>query len=1301
MSLVMRSQRAFSEENGRLPQTANVRSCDCCPYGYHIDLDFVRYCESLANAKPSEEELRRRANRRSRISMEFMLGMESLFEQWDAADRVQAVPEVTYETEPDSPRLPHTSTPYQQTRPRSSSVPRFTYGGLTRAESPFGTASSTCSSIRGTESDVPYTLRRTKTTISPPETRAFLRDALDEVCSDFERTLERTSMRRKKNGVAFNGVSSDRNNNTTIKMNGFSSHEKRNGYAWEPCFDVFDSCVSGNKSPRASRLYSRTVSLPFHQKPSPGEQKYESYVQATVAANAKSPVEVISPPAPPPRRHVVQTKSFSPNSTQISKSPLSEQVQDALRSTTTAAGADSNSADAQTLFNIREQMALSLKRMKDLEEQVKSIPVLKRELTQLRDEKQLLQQTVQRKDDELLRARDTTRLSSSPSPAVSPKFPSPVQFTPQRISPVALESLGARLRTNSSSSEKQAKPPLKRDVGTMCGLHTTRDIAVGSPIISFRTTGTNPDQNLGTITETLYSHLQMEERVATAVTKYEEERTLQQLKKQISVGTQMYVSKLGVRDSSIQTALEKPVQKYAVAVLAKPQTRESFVTCKPSVRTVASSEHSINDVLCEKCASSKRTVACGTEDTDSQSRNAMSLKQMEMPPRSNTFSLGENEKLTIKRKTIGTQSMPVAVRSEGNQTSATVVHTVGVQHVPEMQNSCTQSQVDTISRQTDTSGLIQLCTTQTSVDEVARPITPEPDSNPEPIPPKPETRNSGTNTLPSASIRHFGSNTEQVHKRDIGCGEIIKPHISIACADNYCDSCKDAIKHLAKDFSKVSASPLPTRAVDSKIPRPKPLPSPVPVRRQFLFQRQNTYTVPTPPLSPEKKIESSLHEKTPTVASFQQLDSASETQSFIPAPTNTKVAATRQPLSAKRNNESLNGNKSQENDNSFELTQAVEGDLIVKEEKRVSISWSRDASPAPISKAPIETEAVAEIEVQPQTVSVAEPTQTSLKDVSKGARRKNPVLKSSQDARKADDITVQERPPSKALLQKLATEEAEPRQKFLPNKEVLTALKFLNNSLLKKMGAKPLSSSSLKAAKSVIQQEWYRVSSSEQANPHEVEDYLDCFEGLSVPLLEYCVNMSDANGNTAMHYAVSHGNFDVVSILLDSKVCNVNQMNNAGYTCVMLVALAKLKSAAHRTVVERLFQMADVNVRAKKHCQTALMLAVSHGNLDMVQLLLAAGADINIQDEDGSSALMCAAEHGRVDIVKQLLTQTECNSLLQDVDGSTAFKIAWQAGHRDVGLLLYVHEQMLRSKLPNQSDEEKPEVRQMKQKPSK
>lgn len=61
------------------------------------------------------------------------------------------------------------------------------------------------------------------------------------------------------------------------------------------------------------------------------------------------------------------------------------------------------------------------------------------------------------------------------------------------------------------------------------------------------------------------------------------------------------------------------------------------------------------------------------------------------------------------------------------------------------------------------------------------------------------------------------------------------------------------------------------------------------------------------------------------------------------------------------------------------------------------------------------------------------------------------------------------------------------------------------------------------------------------------------------------------------------------------------------------------------------------------------MLAVSHGRLNMVKMLLEAGADINIQDEDGSTALMCAAEHGHVDIVKHFLEQPDCDSSITDI----------------------------------------------------
>lgn len=67
-----------------------------------------------------------------------------------------------------------------------------------------------------------------------------------------------------------------------------------------------------------------------------------------------------------------------------------------------------------------------------------------------------------------------------------------------------------------------------------------------------------------------------------------------------------------------------------------------------------------------------------------------------------------------------------------------------------------------------------------------------------------------------------------------------------------------------------------------------------------------------------------------------------------------------------------------------------------------------------------------------------------------------------------------------------------------------------------------------------------------------------------------------------------------------------------------------------------------------QHGQTALMLAVSHGRIDMVQMLLDSGADINIQDEDGSTALMCAAEHNHIQIVKLLLAQPDCDLTITD-----------------------------------------------------
>lgn len=52
--------------------------CLCCPYGYHIDLDFVRYCEAVAAGSVGDRSVERRKKRERRRqcqSMEVLLGL--------------------------------------------------------------------------------------------------------------------------------------------------------------------------------------------------------------------------------------------------------------------------------------------------------------------------------------------------------------------------------------------------------------------------------------------------------------------------------------------------------------------------------------------------------------------------------------------------------------------------------------------------------------------------------------------------------------------------------------------------------------------------------------------------------------------------------------------------------------------------------------------------------------------------------------------------------------------------------------------------------------------------------------------------------------------------------------------------------------------------------------------------------------------------------------------------------------------------------------------------------------------------
>ena len=53
--------------------------------------------------------------------------------------------------------------------------------------------------------------------------------------------------------------------------------------------------------------------------------------------------------------------------------------------------------------------------------------------------------------------------------------------------------------------------------------------------------------------------------------------------------------------------------------------------------------------------------------------------------------------------------------------------------------------------------------------------------------------------------------------------------------------------------------------------------------------------------------------------------------------------------------------------------------------------------------------------------------------------------------------------------------------------------------------------------------------------------------------------------------------------------------------------------------------------------KTALILAAGKGHVNIVELLLAAEANVNLKDDNGDTALILAAIKGHEEIVKQLI----------------------------------------------------------------
>ncbi|KAM8954197.1 ankyrin repeat domain-containing protein 6 isoform 1-T1 [Pelodytes ibericus] len=123
---------------------------------------------------------------------------------------------------------------------------------------------------------------------------------------------------------------------------------------------------------------------------------------------------------------------------------------------------------------------------------------------------------------------------------------------------------------------------------------------------------------------------------------------------------------------------------------------------------------------------------------------------------------------------------------------------------------------------------------------------------------------------------------------------------------------------------------------------------------------------------------------------------------------------------------------------------------------------------------------------------------------------------------------------------------------------------------------------------------------------------------------------------------------------------------------VVAVLSERLLVAAYKGQVDNVVQLINkgAKVAVTKHGRTPLHLAANKGHLNVVQILLKAGCELDIQDDGHQTALHRAAVVGNSDILAVLI-QEGCALDRQDKDGNTALhEASWHGFSQSVKLLV-------------------------------
>ncbi|KAK7480626.1 hypothetical protein BaRGS_00028098 [Batillaria attramentaria] len=162
----------------------------------------------------------------------------------------------------------------------------------------------------------------------------------------------------------------------------------------------------------------------------------------------------------------------------------------------------------------------------------------------------------------------------------------------------------------------------------------------------------------------------------------------------------------------------------------------------------------------------------------------------------------------------------------------------------------------------------------------------------------------------------------------------------------------------------------------------------------------------------------------------------------------------------------------------------------------------------------------------------------------------------------------------------------------------------------------------------------------------------------------------DSDGQTALHLACSGGNTEIVKVLLDHGV-DPKAIDSNGRTALHLACSS---FSAKAEIVKVLLDHGADPKAIDSNGETALHLACLLGNAEIVKVLLVHGADPKARDSNGKTALhlACSSFSAKAEFVKVLLDHGADPKAI-DSDGQTALHLACLLGNAEIVKVLLVH----------------------------